>query len=115
MSLRHVNALFAERVLGQTDWYLSDRSKGGYASKMNPYQSLPDYTSSLDATWAGVEKVNLPVAVEYWPSGATCFRITKGGAQVGFEMELEPAEALVKALLLAVGVTQAEIDAAVAA
>ena len=101
MSNRRLDALFEERVLGVT-----------FNDSANPFRMMPNYTTSLDAAWVGVEKVPLPA--EFW--------ITRdeddGMFWVSFHRnskkhescEDHPALALVKALLYAVGVTQEEID-----
>ena len=95
---RKLDALFAVEVLGEPSTYFS---------------ASPGPTTSLDAAWPGVEKVGGDASLN------TCW--CGDFPDRHFEAELTPyaaymaeaptpALALVKACLLAVGVTQVEID-----
>jgi hypothetical protein len=126
MSNRALDALFAERVLGcKLIKYLGDYSCAscGHNVLGGPdADALLYFTSSLDAAWAGVEKVRnrglfadrsfiLCVPVEGRPEAKFIFARDAESVRASAPT---PALALVKACLLAVGVTQAEIDDATA-
>jgi len=126
MTNRKLDALFAERVLGdpKPDWQCKhnlERSSPGRAwvCVSDPNECEHDwrpakFTTSLDAAWAGVEKFNDPrmgvttLSIEHTSTGKWRAYVSDSVAR-----ESTPALALVKACLLAVGVTQEEIDAAI--
>lgn len=114
---RRLDALFAERVLGEvrTDpgvrcpSDINRLSPGGcwvcYSDPWEPGDWRPmKYTQSLDAAWLGVEKVGNWAYVDFDHLSA-CNEWMCNGAQ-----GVTPAAALVRACLLAVGVSQEEID-----
>jgi len=126
MSNRKLDALFAERVLGdpKPDWQCKhnlDRSSPGRAwvCVSDPHECEHDwrpakFTTSLDAAWPGVEKLDAPTFVKFWFG----YEDRDIRAEIDTDSTYEgigdhPALALVKARLLSVGVTQEEIDAAV--
>ena len=122
MKINHkLNALFAEKVLGCTHgsecsgvncWYIGD--------------DIGDYCTSLDAAWSGVEKVmglGWHISIEDTDKGAVVVTLWQGLDCVSADMmetesgpfpisqEIGPFPiSLVKVCLLAVGVTQEEID-----
>ena len=109
---RGLDALFAERVLG---W---ERSSQGInwcengepvAMASGPINRFCP-TKSLDAAWAGVEKIGkndfcLERFASWWRAS-----VNPSATHEEFVVDDTPALALVKACLLAVGVTQKEID-----
>ena len=119
---RKLDALFAERVLGlevevrqfPRSTFLGGGTVSDYAA-MDGW--LPSYTSSLDAAWAGVEKrrgselFTHHFSLSYEDTGMyrAEFIFPRDG-QAFKVFDSEPALALVKACLLAVGVSQEEID-----
>ena len=114
MSRRKLDVMFAERVLdfdvvdGAIVNDISPYAKKGtfpLAPGSKPRWKIPPYTESLDAAWTGVEKM-------VWPSNVSAVQIVCGGQLRGRAVDKVVALALVKACLLASGVTQTEIDAA---
>ena len=130
---RDLDALFATRVLGldlsvecegwqdedSTHWRCDSCGHRGMWGEDFKHTVQPrHYTQSLDAAWAGVEKVSSRTTLE-------CLHRHRGDyrchAAVRIPCESDyltydsaeashPALALVKACLLAVGVSQEEID-----
>ena len=105
MSLRDLDALYAERVLRETVKWSGD------------VPLLPCYTQSLDAAWTGVEKrlernPDFTLGHDRDKTWYAIFGVDGDTDQdtVWSEMQATPALALVKAALLASGVTQDEID-----
>ena len=116
-----LNALFAEKVLGwHVSYYEKDNVWFWYPKTTREWCHFPkgeQFTSSLDAVWIGVRKL----AEEGW-----CCRELKADYNYVYNVifrnedthdnpihaqsEIHPAYALVKACLLAVGVTQKEIN-----
>jgi len=124
--LRHVDALFAEKVLGHTlhevdcplmnttdywpnlAWYVGE----GMATE----QFLPKYHQSLDAAWPGVEKIinyglNWSVWISFHANGHRV-KVREGMIDRFEAHEPTPALAIVKACLLSMGVTEQEIKEA---
>ncbi len=111
--LRRLDALFAERVLGNTEEHASFTSSchvcGGDSSH------LPRYTRSLDAAWEGAKQRGLAFGIETVGEDWSCRACI--GARHSYVMEMpqyeatapHPAEALVLACLRAVGVSEEEI------
>jgi len=114
---RKLDALFAEKVMGLKvetseagNWpcFAHDDEGGKY------WSSVTEYSKSIDAAWKGVEKISdyevnilncndglIEVQIDKYNDGELCsFR----------ETSTTPALALTKALLLAAGVSEAEID-----
>ena len=102
---RKLDVLFAEKVLG-----------------LQPYQFSPrmDYTVSLDAAWAGVERSRRHELFSFsfslglsddWAGYRARFVFPRDG-QTYEATATEPSLAVVKACLLAAGVGPAEIDEA---
>jgi hypothetical protein len=134
VTARHLDRLFAERVLGNKVAQFGDhadpfwlRSKDGWAmiqpgeEHMRP---LPNYVGSLDSAWPGVEKLRNEWVIELrnlnhdtWLAELAQHRPTGlaeddpyGGRWFSHVGEsAHPAEALVLAALRAVGVTDEEM------
>ena len=134
---RKLDAMFAERVLGDPipDWQCESNLKRsspgrGWVCVSDPWESVPDwrpakFTSSLDAAWAGVEKLT---AVDAAPVSVGDIRLNpcqgdhevsirvwddKGpdeGRLIEMASDTHVADALVACLLLAFGVSAEEID-----
>jgi len=130
-----LNALFAEKVLGWRDvrtlqggnvyfgeplctdgTYIRDKPSIETDTVPSHYSRVPEFTTSLDAAWAGVEKVGA-VAVKISngrDNNKLCelsFRLTHPRHRLSPPtLGSTPALALVKACLLAVGVGQKEME-----
>ncbi len=116
MSNRKLDALYAERVL---EWDLTEdglirivRERG------EKIYDVPNFTKSLDAAWPGVEKIISDRKAEFSLSSEHFYKDANWAAmfswpgrdEIADVYTVHPALALVKACLLAVGVTQEEID-----
>ncbi len=132
---RSLDALFAERVLGFTvrqqeivtpvpnvfyggpndGWYMTHAARGHVLAAGGDFLTVPEFTQSLDAAWAGMEKLDI-FSIEFdkpineWECEIGYFDGPNSRTDVGYG--LIPALTLVKACLLAVGVSQEDIDAA---
>lgn len=133
MNNRKLDALFAERVLGckplwVEDWVYCGCGDGFLHSASSSTTVLDEYTTSLDAAWEGVEKLDAD-----W--NFHLFRVENGDLGTGWHAELSdhrpsglpedeayggrwivhratdptPALAIVLACLRAVGVSEEEI------
>lgn len=124
MGNRKLDALFAEKVLG-IEAVQSTKGLGGHDyrqltaySGVAVMQLIPEYTQSLDAAWTGVEKLDGSFYFQVRGACNHCFTSSVKWSDHGHDGKLwnevyddPPAMALSKACLLAVGVTQEEIDA----
>jgi hypothetical protein len=114
--LRRLDALFAERVLGNTA-YTSHEKKYTSSCHMcgNDTSMLPKYTRSLDAAWEGMVKIHLDYSEtrKIWDDTADGSRpygaLIEGAKGSGYAKADHPAEALVLACLRAVGVGEEEL------
>ena len=129
MSNRKLDALYAERVLElEVKWPAPEHTipPGPYLVESDASGAhtidLPHYDLSLDAAWPGVEKVDSisidgpigPCVEKQWCVSAEQIHAVDGQSSCGVSYTAYAAaltRALVCALLLAVGVTQDEIDA----
>jgi len=104
--LRRLDALFAERVLGNTA-YTSHEKKYTSSCHMcgNDTSMLPKYTRSLDAVWEGAMKA-LDDFTIYCTAAPLVFSVYGADSGASFD---HPAEALVLACLRAVGVGEEEL------
>ena len=121
MSLRDLDILFAEKVLGKTV-VETDECAGPDNYWIEPYRGgdlhdtpLDEFHASLDAVWQGVEKLKesrWQVMLDTFQDGyrTTFWRyenIDDHAQAVG-----DPAVSVLKGCLLVVGITQDEIKAA---
>lgn len=118
---RRLAAMFAERVLGWTyktypDGVCPHIKHWSDADGNLRLRSDMRFTASLDLAWKGVEKLAGPklASVDFVDTASGWCCDFSWGIDNGAEVEFctSPAAALVKACLLAVGVTQQEIEEA---